>query len=106
LVCGGTATGCYLLRPERQFVNEIGVNKKALIVEAILTESCAPVRFRWRASSTFTLVEVSAGCSAKAEPKIGGSDWHVYYTTPLTLRCLEDRATRGFRHILTLDSDN
>jgi hypothetical protein len=26
--------------------------------------------------------------------------------TPLTLRCLEDRATRGFRHILTLDSDN
>lgn len=69
LVCGGTATGCYLLRPERQFVNEIGVNKKALIVEAILTESCAPVRVRRRASSTFTLVDVSAGSVPKPSQK-------------------------------------
>ena len=60
-------------------MNEIGVNKKALIVEAILTESCAPVRFRWRDNGGFlTLVDVSAGCRTKAEPKIGGSDWHVY----------------------------
>ncbi len=29
LVCDGTATGCYLLRPERQFVNEIAVSRKA-----------------------------------------------------------------------------
>ena len=78
LVCGGTATGCYLLRPERQFVNEIAVHKKALVVEATLTESCAPVRFRWRASSTFTLVDVSAGCRTKAEPNVGGADWHIY----------------------------
>jgi hypothetical protein len=78
LVCGGTATGCYLLRPERHFVNEIGVHKKALVVEATLTESCAPVRVRWRASSTFTLVDVGAGCRTKSEPKAGGSDWHIY----------------------------
>ena len=79
LVCGGTATGCYLLRPERQFVNEIGISKKALVVEATLTESCAPVRFRWRDSGGFlTLVDMSAGCRTKAEPKVGGSDWHIY----------------------------
>ena len=78
LVCGGNDQGCFLLRPERQFVNEIGISKKALVVEATLTESCAPVRFRWRASSTFTLVDVSAGCRTKAEPKIGGSDWQIY----------------------------
>ena len=78
LVCGGTDTGCYLLRPERQFVNEIPVHKKALVVEATLTESCAPVRFRWRAGSAFTLVDVSAGCRTKSEPKAGGADWHIY----------------------------
>ena len=78
LVCEGPDSGCYLLRPERQFVNEIGISKKALIVEATLTESCAPVRFRWRASSTFTLVDVSAGCRTKAEPNVGGADWHIY----------------------------
>lgn len=78
LVCGGTDKGCYLLRPERQFVNEIPVHKKALVVEATLTESCAPVRFRWRAGSSFTLVDVSAGCRTKFEPKAGGSEWHIY----------------------------
>ena len=70
LVCGGTAAGCYLLRPERQFVNEIAVHEKALVVEATLTESCAPVRFRWRADSAFTLVDVNA----EAEPNVDGSD--------------------------------
>lgn len=78
LVCVGPDTGCYLLRPERQFVNEIGVSKKALVVEATLTESCAPVRFRWRAGSSFTLVDVSAGCRTKSEPKAGGADWRIY----------------------------
>ena len=78
LVCGATDSGCYLLRPERQFVNEIPVHKKALVVEATLTESCAPVRFRWRAGSAFTLVDVSAGCRTKSEPKAGGADWHIY----------------------------
>jgi hypothetical protein len=78
LVCGGTATGCYLLRPERQFVNEIGVHKKALVVEATLTESCAPVRFRWRVGSMITLVDKGVGCRTKSEPKTGGSDWHMY----------------------------
>ena len=70
LVCEG---------PERQFVNEIGISKKALIVEATLTESCAPVRFRWRAGSSFTLVDVGAGCRTKSEPKAGGADWHIFY---------------------------
>ncbi len=78
LVCGGTDTGCYLLRPERQFVNEIGVSKATLVVEVTLTESCAPVRFRWRAGSAFTLVDVGAGCRTKSEPKVGGADWHTY----------------------------
>jgi hypothetical protein len=78
LVCDGSDAGCYLLRPERQFVNEIGISKKALIVEATLTESCAPIRFRWRAGSSFTLVDVSAGCRTKSEPKAGGADWHIY----------------------------
>jgi hypothetical protein len=78
LVCGGNDQGCYLLRPERQFVNEIGISKKALIVEATLTESCAPIRFRWRGGSSFTLVDVGAGCRTKREPKAGGSDWHIY----------------------------
>lgn len=78
LVCGGTDKGYYLLRPERQFVNEIPVHKKALVVEVTLTESCAPVRFRWRAGSSFTLVDVGAGCRTKSEPKAGGADWHIY----------------------------
>ncbi len=78
LVCGVNDGGCYLLRPERQFVNEIGISKRALVVEATLTESCAPVRFRWRAGSTFTLVDVGAGCRTKTEPNVGGSDWHIY----------------------------
>ena len=78
LVCGGIDQGCFLLRPERQFVNEIRIRKSALIVEATLTESCAPVRFRWRAGSSFTLVDVGAGCRTKSEPKAGGADWHVY----------------------------
>ena len=78
LVCGGDNQVCYLLRPERQFVNEIRIRKSMLVVEATLTESCAPVRFRWRADSTFTLVGVSAGCRTKTEPKVGGADWHIY----------------------------
>lgn len=79
LVCGYTDGGCYLLRPEREFVNEIPVHKKALVVEATLTESCVPVRFRWRDSGGFLkLVDVSAGCRTKSEPKVGGSDWHIY----------------------------
>lgn len=78
LVCGGTDKGCYLLRVERHFVNEIAVSRKALIVEATLTESCAPVRFRWRLGPSFTLVNRSAGYPTKAEPKAGGSDWRIY----------------------------
>ena len=78
LVCDGPDAGCYLLRPERQFVNEIRIRKSVLVVEATLTESCAPLRFRWRADSAFTLVDVGAGCRTKAEPKVGGSDWHIY----------------------------
>ena len=78
LVCDGPAAWCYLLRPERQFVNEIKVRKSALIVEATLTESCAPTRFRWRAGSAFTLVDVSAGCRTKTEPNVGGSDGQIY----------------------------
>jgi hypothetical protein len=73
LVCEGPDAGCYLLRPERQFVNEIRIRKSAT-----LTESCAPVRFRWRAGSAFTLVDVGAGCRTKSEPKAGGSDGHIY----------------------------
>jgi hypothetical protein len=70
---------CYLLRPERQFVNEIGVSKTTLILEATLTESCAPVRFRWRDSGGFlTLVDVSAGCRTKTEPEVDGSEGHIY----------------------------
>jgi hypothetical protein len=78
LVCGGIDQGCFLLRPERQFVNEIRIRKSALVVEATLTESCALVHFRWRAGCAFTLVDVSAGCGTKSEPKAGGSDWHIY----------------------------
>lgn len=78
LVCVGPDAGCYLLRPERQFVNEIRIRKSALVVEATLTESCAPVRVRWRASSSFTLVDVSAGCRTKSEPKAGGADWRIH----------------------------
>jgi hypothetical protein len=78
LVCDGPDPGCYLLRPERQFVNEIRIRKTALVVEATLTQSCALIRFRWRASSAFTLVDVGAGCRPKTEPKVGGSDWHIY----------------------------
>jgi hypothetical protein len=79
LVCGINDGGCYLLRPEREFVNEIPVHKKALVVEVTLTESCVPVRFRWRDSGGFLrLVDMSVGCRTKDEPKIGGSDWHIY----------------------------
>jgi hypothetical protein len=78
LVCGGTDKGCYLLQPERQFVNKIPVHEKALVVEATLTESYAPVRFRWRGSS-FTLVDVDAGCRIKSDHKAGGADWHIFY---------------------------
>ena len=78
LVCEGPDAGCYLLRPERQFVNEIRIRKSTLVVEAMLTESCAPIRFRWRAGSSFTLVDVSAGCRTKSEPKAGGAGWHIY----------------------------
>lgn len=78
LVCGGTAKGCYLLRVERHFVNEIAVSKKVLVVEATLTESCAPVRLRIRPGGTLTLVDIGAGCHTKDEPKVGGSDWHIY----------------------------
>lgn len=78
LVCDGPDAGCHLLRPERQFVNEIKIRKSALVVETTLTESCAPVRVRWRASSTFTLVDVGAGYRSKSEPKAGGADWHIY----------------------------
>ncbi|MEC4889617.1 MAG: hypothetical protein RI101_06100 [Nitrospira sp.] len=78
LVCDGPDAWCHLLRPERHFVNEIKVRKSNLIVEATLTESCAPIRFRWRAGSSFTLIDISAGCRTKSEPKVGGSDWHIY----------------------------
>lgn len=74
----GPESGCDLLRTEREFVNEIKVRKTTLVVEATLTESCAPVRFRWRAGSSFTLVDVGAGCRTKSEPKAGGADWHIY----------------------------
>ena len=60
-------------------MNEIGISKKALVVEATLIESCAPVRFRWRDNGGFlTLVDVGAGCRTKTEPNVGGSDWHMY----------------------------
>jgi hypothetical protein len=78
LVCDGRDVGCDLPRPERQFVNEFPVHKKALVVEATLSESCTPVLFRWRASSAFTLVDVGSGCRSKSEPKVGGSDWDIY----------------------------
>ena len=85
LVCEGAQdsptfgrAGCYLLRVERNFVNEISVRKDTLIVDAALTESCAPVRLRIRPGGTLTLVDVGAGCRTKSEPKAGGADWHIY----------------------------
>jgi hypothetical protein len=53
---------CYLLRIERNFVNEIRVRKDTLVVDAALTESCAPVRLRIRPGGTLTLVDIGAGC--------------------------------------------
>lgn len=78
LVCDGRDAGCDLPRPECHFVDEIPVHKEALVVEATLTVSCTPVLFRWRAGSAFTLVDVGAGCRTKSEPKVGGSDRHIY----------------------------
>lgn len=69
---------CYLLRVERNFVNEIRVRKDTLIVDAALTESCAPVRLRIRPGGTLTLVDVGAGCQTKDQPSAGGADWHIY----------------------------
>jgi len=69
---------CYLLRAERNFVNEIRVRKDTLLVEATLTESCAPVRLRIRPGGTLTLVDVGAGCQTKDQPAAGGADWRIY----------------------------
>jgi len=69
---------CYLLRIERNFVNEIRVRKDTVIVEAALTESCAPVRLRIRPGGTLTLVDVGAGCQTKDQPSAGGADWRIY----------------------------
>ena len=69
---------CYLLRVERNFVNEIRVRKDTLIVDVTLTESCAPVRLRIRPGGTLTLVDVGAGCQTKDQPSAGGADWHIY----------------------------
>jgi len=85
LVCEGAQdspafgrAGCYLLRVERNFVNEISVRKDTLIVDASLTESCAPVRLRIRPGGTLTLVDIGIGCHDKDMPSVGGSDWHIY----------------------------
>jgi len=78
LVCEGPDAGCYPLRPERHFVNEIPENRKSLVVEVTLAESCAPLRFCWCVDSAFTLVDVGSGCRTKDEPKVGGSDWRIY----------------------------
>ena len=69
---------CYLLRVERNFVNEIRVRKDTVIVDAALTESCAPLRLRIRPGGTLTLVDVGAGCQTKDQPAAGGADWHIY----------------------------
>ena len=69
---------CYLLRVERNFVNEISVRKDTLIVEATLTESCVPVRLRIRPGGTLTLVDIGAGCQTKDQPAAGGADWRIY----------------------------
>jgi hypothetical protein len=85
LVCEGAQdsstfgrAGCYLLRVERNFVNEISVRKDTLIVDAALTESCAPLRLRIRPGGTLTLVDVGAGCQTKDQPAAGGADWRIY----------------------------
>jgi hypothetical protein len=78
LVCSGTDQGCYLLRVERHFVNEVPINRQPLIVEATLTESCAPVRLRIRPGGTLTLVDIGFGCNTKDSPATGGADWHMY----------------------------
>jgi hypothetical protein len=49
-----------------------------LIVEAMLTEACAPIRLRIKLSSHVTLVDIGVGCRTKAEPTSGGADWRVY----------------------------
>lgn len=77
LVCDGNSTGCYLLRTERHFVNEIPVHRKTLIVNATLTESCAPIWLRVRAGDV-TLLSTGMGCRDKSEPKTGGADWRIY----------------------------
>ena len=76
LVCN--PGGCNLFRVERHFVNEVRLRKEQLIVEATLTESCAPVRLRIRPGGTMTLVDVGAGCQTKDQPTAGGADWHIY----------------------------
>jgi hypothetical protein len=68
----------YLLRVEPGAVNEVRVKPGALIVEATLTESCAPVRLRIKLSSHVTLVDIGAGCRTKEQPVVGGADWHIY----------------------------
>jgi len=85
LVCEGAQdsptfgrAGCYLLRIERNFVNEISVRKDTLIVDATLTESCAPIRLRIRPGGTLTLVDIGAGCQTKDQPAAGGADWRIY----------------------------
>jgi hypothetical protein len=76
LVCGGIDQGCFLLRPERQFVNEIRIARVRWLSRPRL--NLRLVHFRWRAGCAFTLVDISAGCGTKSEPKAGGSDWHIY----------------------------
>lgn len=78
LVQSWSVAGCYLLRVERHFVNEIGVSRKSLVVEATVTESCAPVRLRVKPSSQVSLVHIGAGCRTKDSPAVGGADWHIY----------------------------
>ena len=78
LVCEGNQKGCYVLVVEPGFVNEFPVAKKTLIVEATLTESCAPVRLRIRPGGTLTLVDITVWCRDKSLPKVGGADWHIY----------------------------
>ena len=70
--------GCNLFRVERHFVNEVRLRKERLIVEATLTESCAPVRLRIRPGGTLTLADIGIGCHDKDMPSVGGSDWHIY----------------------------
>ena len=78
LVCEGKDKGCYVLVAERHFVNEFPVARKTLIVEATLTESCAPVRLRIRPGGTLTLVDTTVWCRDKPLPKVGGADARIY----------------------------